>query len=110
MPGIEQVVKKRLIETQRSGLMVHLLQALPSFSASLGTTYTHTAEHQFVNGATCMVSYTRNRASYARKDLMPLPDIANYLMLSIVIQQLPARSMVDGDGKPVCDRLDGDND
>jgi hypothetical protein len=42
------------------------------------------AERQLVNGATWIVSSTLNRASHSRKDLMPLPDIANYLMLSVV--------------------------
>jgi len=39
------------------------------------------AEHQLVNGARWIVSSTLNRASHSRKDLMPLPDITNYLML-----------------------------
>ena len=43
------------------------------------------AEAQSVNGATCMVTSILNRASHMGKDLMPLHDIANYLMLAVVI-------------------------
>ena len=44
------------------------------------------AELQFVNGTTYMVTSILNRAGHGRKDLIPFPDIANYLMLSVVIE------------------------
>ena len=59
------------------------------------------AQPQFVNGTRCMVTSILNRASHGRKNLMRLPDIANYLMLSVVnicfgpvwLNNLPRRSV-----------------
>jgi hypothetical protein len=44
------------------------------------------AELQFVNRITCMVTSILNRAGHGRKDLMPFPHIANYLMLSVITE------------------------